>query len=113
VELRTVGRRTGRERRKVLTLFVLDDNWYIGHPNGNAGWVLNLLAADSAVVVRRGSHTTVVPVELRDGDERDRVVSATSRQPLPASLLYRASREHIRASGTYFRLERPARPEDS
>ena len=105
-ELVVVGRRSGAERRIVITLFELDGRWYVGHPNGRSQWVRNLLAADSAVLVRANGSTTVRPIELSQGAEREAVIRATSRQPFPANIVYRAGRSHIRDVGCYLRLER-------
>jgi len=105
VDLTIVGRRTGQERHVMVTLLEIDGNWYVGHPNGRSQWVRNLEAAGSAKVHSRARHATVAPVPLSSGPERDAVVNATSRQPFPANLVYRAGREHVRAVGSYFRLE--------
>ena len=104
-ELQIVGRNTGQQRRTVLTLFVVDGQWYVGHPNGQSQWVRNLTAANSAVVIKGNQRTTVRPFELADGEERDKVVAATSQQPFPAGPVYRAGRAHVRSVGSYFRLE--------
>lgn len=105
-ELIVVGRRSGRERRLLVVLYDVDGRWYIGHPNGSSQWVRNLAAAGSGVVVQRGDRrTTVNAIELSDGAERDAVIQATSYQPFPAGLVYRAARRHILAAGRYFRLE--------
>jgi deazaflavin-dependent oxidoreductase (nitroreductase family) len=104
-ELEIVGRSTRQQRRTVLTLFVVDDQWYVGHPNGQSQWVRNLTAANSAVVIKANKRTTVKPFELVDGGERDKVVRATSQQPFPAGLVYRAGRAHVQSVGSYFRLE--------
>ena len=103
-ELEIVGRNTGQERRTVLTLFVVDGLWYVGHPNGESQWVRNLIAANSAVLIKGHKRTGVRPFELLDGEERDKVVNATSHQPFPAGLFYRAGRAHVRSVGSYFRL---------
>ena len=111
VELRVVGRRTGRVRSVVLTLLPLDGRWYLGHPNGPVPWTRNLEAAGEALLVplagREPDPGVLVRGErLPQGEERDRVIRATSRlQPFPANVLYRASRRHILAVGDYHRLE--------
>ena len=89
----------------MVTLFEIDGVWYVGHPNGRSQWVKNLEAAGTAKVYSRVRNATVAPVALSDGPERDAVVNATSRQPFPANFVYRAGREHVRAVGSYFRLE--------
>ena len=92
-------------RSAVVTLFVVDDQWYVGNPNGNAQWARNLVAARSAVIVRGRVRTPVTAELLPDGPERERAIRATANQPPPASLVYRLGRRHISAVGTYFRLE--------
>lgn len=111
VELRVRGRRSGRERRLLITLLTVGDDRYIGHPNGQAHWVRNLEAAGEAVLVVRGSEPeTVRAVLLPPGPERDDAIRATwTQQPLGADLVYRLTRRHVRAHGAYFRLERVPR----
>ncbi|HET7029395.1 MAG TPA: nitroreductase/quinone reductase family protein [Candidatus Limnocylindrales bacterium] len=107
VEVRTIGRRTGRPRRTLLTLLRVDDRWYVGHPNGEAAWMRNAEAAGWLDVEPAGPggprHRLV---RLPDGAERDAVVRATwTQQPFPADVLYRAARRHVAAVGVYHRLE--------
>jgi deazaflavin-dependent oxidoreductase (nitroreductase family) len=104
-EVVIVGRRTGLARRYPLSVLHVGGRSYIGHPNGRSQWVRNLLAAGSATVVRGTQPLTVKAIELDHCPERDAVVQATSQQPFPANLLYRAARCHVEAVGTYFRLE--------
>ena len=107
VEVRTVGRRTGRPRRVLLTLLRVDDAWYLGHPNGDAAWIRNALAAGWVEVdpaARAGPRHRVA--RLEPGPERDAVIRATwAQQPFPANLLYRLARRHVAAVGVYLRLE--------
>ncbi len=107
VELRVAGRRSGRERRLLLTGLRLDGRLYVGHPNGAAAWTRNLDAATVAAVIGRdGAATTVRAIGLRPGDERTRVIRSTARlQPFPGGLVYRAARGHILRVGVYYRLE--------
>jgi deazaflavin-dependent oxidoreductase (nitroreductase family) len=105
VEVYVVGRRTGVQRRTLLTLLEVDGNWYIGHPNGGCDWSRNLRHAGSAVVVRGGHAVPVTSVLLEAGAERMAVIRATTRQPFPANALYRVARRHVYAAGTYFRLK--------
>jgi hypothetical protein len=101
-----VGRKSGRERQMLLGLFEIDGKWYAGHPNGTTQWIRNVEAAGGCTVIRRdGIPVRVRAIELVDGDERDRVVEATGRQPAPAGAIYRGARSHVRAVGRYFRLE--------
>ena len=107
VDLLVPGRRSGRSRAVLVGLVELAGQWYVGHPNGEAGWTRNLGAAGQAVVARpSGVKHEVRAVRLSDGDERDAVILATAyQQPFPGNLLYRASRAHILARGVFFRLE--------
>lgn len=101
-----VGRRSGRERHMLLSLFEVDGAWYAGHPNGTSQWIRNLEAAGGCVVIRRdGVATTVAAAEVVDSDELERVIAKASAQPAPAGFIYRATARHIRAVGRYFRLE--------
>src|SRR6185312_15851556 len=78
VELRLVGRRTGRQRPVLVTLIQLGDRWYVGHPNGPRAWLANLAAAESFVVrLPAGGSVDVRGAPLGLGTERDRVISAT------------------------------------
>ena len=104
-EVVIVGRRSGIDRRYPLTVLRSEGRWYVGHPNGRSQWVQNLVAAGTATVVRNRRRITVRAIELADCAERDAVVKATSQQPFPANLVYRAGRRHVAAVGTYFRLE--------
>lgn len=107
VELSLVGRRTGRPRPVLLTLLVLDGRWYVGHPNGQAGWLSNLEAVDSVMLtIPRRPSVRVRSIPLGLGPERELVIRATSRlQPIPIRPIYRASRGHILRAGIYHRLE--------
>lgn len=107
VEIRVPGRRTGRERRALLTLLGHDGNWYLGHPNGIAQWQRNAEAAGWLEVDPPAAHgPRFRPVRLLAGPERDAVIRATPvQQPFPANLLYRLSLRHVAAVGVYHRLE--------
>jgi hypothetical protein len=100
-----VGRHSGIERRSLLSILIVDGRWYVGHPNGRSHWARNLTRAGHAVVLRNGVRTVVRARQLAEGPERDAAIRATSQQPFPANLLYRAGRQHIDAHGTYFRLD--------
>jgi hypothetical protein len=108
VDLVVTGRVTGRVRHTLLTLLIAEDRWYVGHPDGEAGWTRNVEAAAGAeVLTADGDRHPVTPIRLHDGPERDRVIALTRvQQPVPANLLYGLARRHIRAVGAYFRLER-------
>ena len=107
VELRFVGRRTGRPRRTLITLLEDGGHWYVGHPNGEAAWVRNAEASGWVDVEPPGRHGPRFSVHrLPAGPERDAVIRATVRQqPFPGNLLYRAAQRHIAAVGVYHRLE--------
>jgi hypothetical protein len=104
-EVRIVGRRSGRERRYLLTVLEIDGRWYVGHPNGRSHWVRNLVAAGSAVVDGRNGPVAVRAVELGDGPQRDAAIRATATQPFPAGRLYGSAQGHLLAAGVYLRLE--------
>lgn len=107
VELRFVGRRTGRPRRVLVTMLHHDGAWYVGHPNGDAAWVRSIEAAGSVEVEPSGaSGPRVRAIRVPPGAERDGVIRATwTQQPFPADMLYRAARRHVAAVGVYLRLE--------
>jgi hypothetical protein len=107
VELRYVGRRSGRRRRTLATLLDVDGRWYVGHPNGPAAWVRNVEATGVVDIEPPGAHGSNFAVRRVDvGPERDAVIRATwSQQPFPANLVYRAARRHVAAVGVYLRLE--------
>lgn len=107
VELRFVGRRSGRPRRTLVTLLTVGGRWYVGHPNGSAAWVRNIEDAGVVEIEPPGAAGSRFRVErLPDGPERDAVIRATwTQQPFPADLLYRAARRHVAAVGVYHRLE--------
>jgi deazaflavin-dependent oxidoreductase (nitroreductase family) len=114
VELRFVGRRSGRARRTIVTLLRHGGAWYVGHPNGEAAWVRNVEAAGWVEIEPSGADGPRYRVRrLANGPERDAVIRATARQqPFPANLLYRAAQRHIVAVGVYHRLE-PSAPDDA
>jgi len=107
VDVRTVGRRSGRPRSILVTLLTVDGRSYVGHPNGPAPWTKNVRATGWVEVdpaVPAGARCAAV--EVPAGAERDAVIRATWRQqPFPANVLYRAAAGHVAAVGVYFRLE--------
>lgn len=113
IELRYPGRRTGRARRTLVTLLSRGGRWYVGHPNGEAGWVRNVEATGWVDVDPPGPHgPRFRAARLPDGPERDAVIRATAhQQPFPANIVYRASQRHIAAVGVYHRLD-PLDPSD-
>jgi hypothetical protein len=107
-EIRVVGRLSGIERSFFAVVVEHDGAWYIGHPNGHrAQWVRNLRQAGSGTVVRSdGSTTVVVATELPPGADRTAVIDAhrdAQRQPFRS--LYGRARDHVVATGSYFRLD--------
>ncbi|HET7703232.1 MAG TPA: hypothetical protein VFK35_07525 [Candidatus Limnocylindrales bacterium] len=107
VDVRVRGRRTGRERHALLTLLRLGDHWYLGHPNGTAGWQRNADAAGWLEIDPPAAHgPRFRAVRLAAGPERDAIIRATVvQQPFPANLLYRLSLRHVAAIGVYHRLD--------
>lgn len=106
VDLRVAGRKTGIYRRTLLTLLVDGDRWFLGHPNGDVAWTLNLAAAGTAdIAFRRLAPITVRARRLDPGEERDRVFRTFGQHPFPANIVYRLARAHIRAVGVYFAIE--------
>ena len=107
VELRTIGRRTGRRRRALVTLLGLDGRWYVGHPNGLTAWQRNAEAAGWLEIDPPAVHGARFAVaRLAPGSERDAVIKATGvQQFFPANVVYRLARRHIAAVGVYHRLE--------
>ena len=110
VELDVPGRRSGERRRVLLGLLRDGNRWFLGHPNGDVAWTLNLEAAGEADLHFRGMPP--VPVRayrLPPGDLRDRAILATGQHPFPGNLVYRLARAHISAAGTFFAIE-PVEP---
>jgi hypothetical protein len=106
VELRVPGRRTGQPRPVLLGLLRDGEHWFLGHPNGDLAWTLNLEANGGGDLVFRPP--TKVPIRatrLPPGELRDRAIVATSQHVFPGNLVYRLARAHIRAVGTYFLVE--------
>ena len=106
VELRVLGRTTGRPRRVLLGLLRDGDRWFLGHPNGDVSWTRNLEAAGNAGLVL--SWPTALPIRatrLPDGDLRDRAIRSTGQHVFPGNIVYRLARRHVRAVGTYFLIE--------
>lgn len=105
-EVIVAGRRTGLQRKVVLSVFEIGGHWYVAHPNGErAQWVRNMHASRSAVVIGRdGRHVNVVCIPVDRGSEREAVLAATNRQPFPANLVYRLARRHVTAAASCFRL---------
>lgn len=107
VELRVAGRRTGTYRRVLLTLLRDGDQWFLGHPNGDVAWTRNLQAAGTAdILFRRSPLVTVAGRRLEPGALRDRAIASTGQHPFPGNLIYRLAREHIRAEGVFFAIDR-------
>jgi hypothetical protein len=106
VELRVAGRRTGRYRSVLLTLLREGERWFLGHPNGDVAWTLNLEAAGTADL--KFTRTVPIPIRARrlTGPDRDVPMRLFDQHPFPGNLVYRAARGHIRAVGVYFAIDR-------
>ena len=109
VIVRVRGRQTAVERAVPLGLLTVEGKRYVGHPNGDTSWTLNLRAATSVTVTSKGLGTIRArPLVLGPGPERDAIVRATFRQhPFPGNVFYRLAAGHVYASGVFFRLEQP------
>jgi hypothetical protein len=106
VDLRVAGRRTGRLRPVLLGLLRDADDWYVGHPNGEVAWTMNLASAGEATIAIRPDHAIQVrAVALAPGLRRDRAILATTQHLFPGNLVYRLAWRHIRAVGAFFELE--------
>ena len=105
--LEVMGRRTGVRRRVFLGLLVVGDRRYLGHPDGACAWTRNLEAAGGGRLLRPGrAPERVAASPLPAGPEREAVIRATFRQhPFPGNVLYWLARRHVRAVGTYYRIE--------
>ena len=104
-ELLVAGRRTGRERRLLVSLIQVGERRFVGHPNGRAAWTDNVAAAGTCTLVDRdGTAERVRMVEVSNPADRDAVIDATTRLPAPSGWIYRAARKHIRAIGRFFEV---------
>lgn len=106
VELRVAGRRTGQYRSVLLTLLRDGERWFLGHPNGDVPWTLNLDAAVNADL--KFARTVPIPIRARrlSGKDRDVPMHLFDQHPFPGNLVYRAARAHVRAVGVYFEIDR-------
>ena len=50
VELRLVGRKSGKRRDVLVGMSRIDGRMYVGHPNGPTAWLANLAATDVATL---------------------------------------------------------------
>ncbi len=107
VQLVTIGRRTGLERRSFLGLLRIGDRPYLGHPDLPCPWTLNLEAAGGGRMRYRDGRTVAFrAVLLEAGRERDAVIRRTFRQHgYPGGVVYWIFRRHIFAVGRFYRLE--------
>ena len=81
--LQTKGRRTGRTRRVVITPFAHEGQRYVIVGIPGSQWTLNVRAADTAELFHGKKATTVRLTEVKDQDEKRRVMRAyPSIQPL-------------------------------
>jgi hypothetical protein len=106
-EIRVVGRHSGIERSFFAVVAETDHGWVIGHPNGHrAHWVRNLLQAGSGTIVRSGGTTETVRATELFGEARTAAIDAhRAAQRQPFRTIYGRGRDHILATGTYFRLD--------
>jgi hypothetical protein len=106
----TVARPVGDDTRsRLVGLLRADGHWYLGHPNGHAGWTRDLQAAGEATLRwHLGGPIDVRAELLRPGSEREAAVRATIQHPFPGNLIYWLGRRHVRSVGVFFRVE-PAR----
>ncbi len=106
VELRVPGRRSGQPRPVLLGLLRDGEHWFLGHPNGDIPWTLNLEAnGGGELVFRPPTGLRIRATRLPAGDLRDRAILATSQHVFPGNVVYRLARAHVRAVGTYFLIE--------
>lgn len=106
VELRLVGRRTGRPRPVLVGMLRVGSSRYLGHPNGEAAWIRNLEAAETVQLSEVWPWLELISVtRLPPGPERDSAILATWQHVPPGNLAYRLARRHILAVGSYFRVE--------
>ncbi|HEY2916431.1 MAG TPA: hypothetical protein VGI98_04365 [Candidatus Limnocylindrales bacterium] len=106
VELRVIGRRTGRPRPVLLGLLRDDGRWFLGHPNGDVAWTRNLEAAGTAELSLRWPGAIAIrATRLRAGELRERAIGSTGQHVFPGNLVYRLARGHIRSEGVYFQIE--------
>ena len=108
VELRVLRRGGGGgTRSRLVGILRADGRWYVGHPNGDAGWTRDLRASGGASLIWPGSAEVPVAAHLLPvGDEREAAIRATIQHPFPGNVIYRLGRRHIREAGVFFRLER-------
>lgn len=107
VELRLIGRKSGRRRDVLVGMSRIDGRLYVGNPNGPTAWLANLSAADAATLqIKHQPSVLVRAVPLGLGPEREAAIRATARQEwLLVRPVYRASMRHILRAGVYHRLD--------
>jgi len=106
VELRLVGRRTGKPRPVLVGMLRVGSSRYVGHPNGDTAWIRNLEAAGTVQLCEVWPRLELVSVRrLAPGPERDTAILATWQHVPPGNIVYRLARRHILAVGSYFRIE--------
>jgi hypothetical protein len=107
VQLRLVGRKSGKPRDVLVGMSRIDGRMYVGHPNGPTAWLANLAASEVVTLeVKHEPPIQVHPVPLVLGPERDAAIRATGSQEwLAVRPFYWASRGHILRAGVYHRLD--------
>ncbi len=106
VRVTILGRRTGRRRALFLGLLRAGSHRYLGHPDVECAWTLNLEAAGGGEIETHDGRSTPFTVTLLEpGPERDAVIRATFRQhPFPGNVCYWLLRRNLQASGRFYRL---------
>lgn len=106
VELRVVGRRTGKPRPVLLGLLRADGGFFLGHPNGEVAWTRNLAAAGGGDLSLHWPATVPIRATRLElgSSRRDAAIRATGQHVFPGNLIYRLARRHIRAVGVYFEV---------
>lgn len=106
VELEVPRRSGAGTRKRLIGVLHSKGRSYAGHPNGEAGWTLDLAAAGLGTIrYHNGAEWHFAAVRLPIGEERERVIRATGQHPFPGNLMYRLGRRQVSAAGVYFRLE--------
>ena len=106
VELMVARRSGAGTRSRLVGILHAGGRRYIGHPNGDVGWTLDLDAAGSGVMRwPNGGEWAFRASRLSPGPERNEAIQATNQHPFPGNLVYRLGRGRVRRAGVYFRLE--------
>lgn len=109
------GRRSGQPRPVYLGLLRAGGRTFLGHPDVDCDWTLNLEAAGAGEVWFHGGRAEIFSAyPLEPGPERDAAIRATFHQhPFPGNVFYWLARRHVRAVGRFYRVELGMLPEGS